>query len=424
MREDAVDERRHLQLVARDQVEERLQVPLLGPADVAGRVVNAVELVPGVVPARPVGPGEPDVEFLLVVGVPRQVELHLADVDDPGAVAGQLHGRLDRAVAVAAGGQEHVVRAAAAGDLGELGEHGVQVVRRPGRHGAGLLRQPAALGHRVDADRLHAGRREQPDHQLADQAEADDGGGLAELHLGAAHALHRDGGHGGERGVLGQHPGGDSRAQVDRHPVVLGVQRLLVAGAGDELADLELLRALANLGDDAAQRVAERGVGVELVHHLLVGGDKPLLLHLVNHLLDLVRPGAGHAHHRHAGLGDLHHLGTGRDEREQRPHQDAAGAADRGGHVEDGQLTRLVVLGYLLHQVPQGFSDQSTCSTALHRDACGAHLAVPELHRQQLPDLLGVVFPARLLVGDELQQGLLAQQPELHQLAADEDVAD
>ncbi len=213
-----------------------------------------------------------------------------------------------------------------------------------------LLGQAAAGRHRVDADRLHAGRREQPDDQLADQPEADDGGGLAQLHLGPAHALHGDGRHRGERGVLGQHPVGDGRAQVHRDPVVLGVQRLLVPRAGDQLADLELLGALADLGDDTAQRVAERGVGVELVHHLLVGGGQPLLLHLVDHLLDLVRPGPGHAHHRHAGLGDLHHLGAGRDQREQRPDQDAARTAHRGRHVENGQLTGLVILGYLLHQ--------------------------------------------------------------------------
>ena len=229
----------------------------------------------------------------------------------------------------------------------------VQVVRRPAGDRAGLLRQTAAVGDRVDADRLHAGRDQQPDHELADQAEADDGRGLAELDLGAAHAVHGDRGHGGERGVLGQHPGGHGRAQVDRHPVVLGVQRLLVARARDELADLELLGALADLGDHAAQRVAERGVGVELVHHLLVGGGKPLLLHLVENLLHLVRPGPRHADHRHAGLGDLHHLGAGRDQREQRPDEHAAGTAGRGGHVENRQLSRLVVLGYLLHQVPQ-----------------------------------------------------------------------
>ena len=197
--------------------------------------------------------------------------------------------------------------------------------------GARLLREPAPVGHRVDADRLHAGRDEQPDHELADQAEADDGGRLAELDLGAAHAVHGDRCHGGERGVFWRHAVGDRRAEVDRHPVVLGVQRLLVAGAGDELADLELLGALAHLGDHAAQGVAERGVGVELVHHLLVGGDEALLLHLVEDLLHLVRPRPRHADHRHAGLGDLHHLGAGRDQREQRPHEHAAGTAHGAG---------------------------------------------------------------------------------------------
>ena len=53
----------------------------------------------------------------------------------------------------------------------------------------------------------------------------------------------------------------------------------------------------------------------------------------------------------------------------------------------------------------------------LCRDACGAHLAVPQLHREQLPNLLGVVLPPRLFVGDQLQEGLLAQHAELHEFA-------
>src|SRR6185437_4565614 len=50
------------------------------------------------------------------------------------------------------------------------------------------------------------------------------------------------------------------------------------------------------------QRVAERRVRVELVHHLLVGRHEALLLHLVDDLLHLVGPGPGHADHRHARL--------------------------------------------------------------------------------------------------------------------------
>src|SRR5207247_6428524 len=67
-RERAGYERRDLEILAREQVQEALQVTALGPADIAGRVVDALELVPVVIPARSVGPGEPDVELLVVVG--------------------------------------------------------------------------------------------------------------------------------------------------------------------------------------------------------------------------------------------------------------------------------------------------------------------------------------------------------------------
>ncbi len=110
-REDPRHQRRHVDLLAGDQVDEALEIAALGPADVAGRVVDALQLVPVVVPAGAVGPGEPDVEFLVVVRVPGQVELGLADVDDPGPVAGQPGRRLDRSVGRAAGGEQDVVGA-------------------------------------------------------------------------------------------------------------------------------------------------------------------------------------------------------------------------------------------------------------------------------------------------------------------------
>ncbi len=46
---------------------------------------------------------------------------------------------------------------------------------------------------------------------------------------------------------------GNRHAEVDRHPVDLGVEGELVAGGGDEVTDRELLRAGADLDDDAAQ---------------------------------------------------------------------------------------------------------------------------------------------------------------------------
>ena len=60
--------------------------------------------------------------------------------------------------------------------------------------------------------------------------------------------------------------------EVLRHPVQLAVQRVLVACAGHEVADLDVADARADLLDDPAQRVAQRRVGVELAGHLAVGG--------------------------------------------------------------------------------------------------------------------------------------------------------
>ena len=204
-REGAGDQRLDLDVLARDEVQEAFQVAALGPADVAGRVVDALKLVPFVIPARSVGPGEPDVEFLVVVGVPGQIQAGLADVDDAGAVPGQPGRGLDRRVGGSARGQEHVVGPAAAGDLVERGLYGghALVVRGRAQHRARLLGQSAALLDHVEPDDPDPGGDEQADHKLADQAEADDHGGVAELDLGAPHAVHGDRTHGGEGGVLG-----------------------------------------------------------------------------------------------------------------------------------------------------------------------------------------------------------------------------
>ena len=55
----------------------------------------------------------------------------------------------------------------------------------------------------VEPDDAHASGDQQPDHELADETETDDAGGIAELGLGAADALHGDGPDSGEGGVLG-----------------------------------------------------------------------------------------------------------------------------------------------------------------------------------------------------------------------------
>ena len=285
---------------------------------------------------------------------------------------------------------------------------------RRAQHRAGLLGQPAAVLDHVEPDDADPGGDQQPDHQLADEAQADHARGLAQLDLGAPHAVHGDRPDGGEGGMLGRDAPGDRGAQVDGDPVVLGVQGVLVAGRGDELADPELLGAAPHLDHHAAQRVAERRVGVEPVHDLLVGGHRALLRDRVEDLAHLVRPRPRLADHRHLGLGHLHHLGAGGDEREQRPHEDAAGTAHRGRHVKDGELAGFVVLRYLLHRVlwsAPWLARAVGVSSSLCRHAHRLGMAVPQLQRQQLPYLLGAVLAAGLLVLDEAQQRLTADHP-------------
>ena len=277
-RVDAGDQRGDVDRTVGEQVQEAGQVAALGPANVAGRVVDALELVAVVVPARTVGPGEADVQFLVVVGVPRQVESGLADVHHPGPVPREPCGHLDRPVRVTAGGQQDVVRTQPSGpveqhllDLAQARLVGCGAAQR-----AGLLRGPAAGLDHVQAHDLDAGGDQEPDDELTDQPEPDHTGGLAERDLGAPDALHRDRPDRGERGVLGGNTVRHRDAQVRRYPVDLRVQGELVARGGDHLADRELLRAGTDLDHDAAQRVAERGVAVQPVHRLLVGGERRL----------------------------------------------------------------------------------------------------------------------------------------------------
>ena len=118
---------------------------------------------------------------------------------------------------------------------------------------ASLLGPLATVLEYVETDHPQAGSDEQADHELADQAKADHAGGFPKLRLGAAHAVHGDRPDGREGGVLGQDAVRDWHAHVDGDPVVLGVQRVLVTGRGDQLADVEFLGAAAHLGHLAAE---------------------------------------------------------------------------------------------------------------------------------------------------------------------------
>jgi hypothetical protein len=87
---DVVDQIPQLEQAARLQVEDALHVPLLGPADVGDRVVEAALLVLAVVPAGPVRARDLEVELLPVHEVARQLDRDFAHDDDACAVAARL----------------------------------------------------------------------------------------------------------------------------------------------------------------------------------------------------------------------------------------------------------------------------------------------------------------------------------------------
>jgi hypothetical protein len=211
-----------------------------------------------------------------------------------------------------------VVGATAAGELGEgllHCRHALAGGRRAADR-AGLLGAPAAVLDDVQPGHPHAGGGQEPHRQLAHQSQADDARRVAELDLAAPHPVHGDRPHRREGGMLGGHPAGHRGAQIDRDPVVLGMQGVLAACRRDQLAHAELAGPRSHLDHLAAQGVAERGVGVEPAGDLLVGRHRALLRYRVDDLAHLVRPGAGLAHHGQFRLGQLHHLGAGGDERE------------------------------------------------------------------------------------------------------------
>ncbi len=244
--------------------------------------------------------------------------------------------------------QVHLVHAVAVGQLGDGRFHGRRGGVAAGR-GAEALRQFAAVRGGVDADDVDAGGGQELHHELPDQPEADDQRHIAELRLTAPHTLQGDRPDGAERRVARCETVRHRGAEVLRHPVHLGVQRVFVARAGHEVAGLHAVDPGADLLDHPAQRVAERRVGVELPHHLAVGGGHPVGGHALHDLRHLVRPGAGLAHHRHARLGHLHQLGAGGDQRVEAADQYAARLAPGHRHVEHRQLAALVVLYDLLH---------------------------------------------------------------------------
>src|SRR5437762_13350367 len=89
-RDVARRERLQIEPATRHQVETRVEVPLLRPADVSDGIIAGGPLVAGVVAAGTVGTRKADVQFLLVEGLPRQVHPGDSDTDQTSPISQRL----------------------------------------------------------------------------------------------------------------------------------------------------------------------------------------------------------------------------------------------------------------------------------------------------------------------------------------------
>ncbi len=315
------------------------------------RIIDAALLVERVVSPGAIGAREPDIELLVVEFVPRQVQRALADIDDPAAVTQQRRRTRCQIGIVAARRDEDAIDAAAGCQLVDPGT-------KPGRGiigcdsagcGARSLRLAAACLEPVQPDHHDTSAAQQAHQDLPDQAEADHAGRLAKTKLRLAHRLQRDRGDRGERGLVERGAIRHRNAEIHWHPIVFGVRRILIAAAADPLPHRETSGALAYFNNRARQRVTEWRIGIEAVHHLLIGHKQALLADRARHLGNLVGARARLAEQRQATFGKLHHLGAGRHRRECRAHQDPAGATAWRRHIDQPELAGLIVLRDLLH---------------------------------------------------------------------------
>ena len=238
------------------EIEERLHVALLRPADVAGGEVAAALLVVAVVAAGAVRAGHAELELLLVHGRAVDVDPRLADDDDAAAVAREARRR-------ARAGRRRRTRRRGARRRGRARP---STAWTRGSSEASSRRSAVAPTGRRARPRRRRGRcrpRGSPRRARSRAASCPTSPSpitptaLAEPDLGLADAVQRDRADRRVRGVLERDAVGDRRDEVPRHGEDLGVVRALAA-AGDAVAGRDALDPVPDLEHDPGGRVADR----------------------------------------------------------------------------------------------------------------------------------------------------------------------
>ena len=131
-----------------------------------------------VVAARAVGGAHAQVEFLFEHQAPVELDRRRADERDASLASAELGGEVERLGGVGCGGDEGEVHAVARGGGIDPGRR--DVARARGPFGALVEALAHALFVEIDPKHPAAVGLEQLYGELADQAQADHGGGLAE----------------------------------------------------------------------------------------------------------------------------------------------------------------------------------------------------------------------------------------------------
>src|SRR5439155_20233330 len=94
-------------------MEASLEIPLLGPAHIADRVIAATPFIVWIIPSRPIRAGETHLEFLLVKSFPRQLDFSDAHIDQASSIPQRFGRLLDGRVALRGGANHDLVHAEA-----------------------------------------------------------------------------------------------------------------------------------------------------------------------------------------------------------------------------------------------------------------------------------------------------------------------
>ena len=324
-----------------------MKIALLGPANVANRIIIAGPFVTRVVASRTVGAGIPHLQFLFVKGLPGKVRARVAHDHEPAPVAHHLRRLLHRRVALRRGANQGGIHPEAFRPDARF----VRQILFPQDHSfvrAHRLAQRTARRHQVHrhhprACGLQKTRHEQTDESLPHHQHAVSHSGFA-----LSNGVERDCAQGrvGRLPVL--NPVGHRRHQQIGQSQILRVKRALCARARDAVAQPKSAVCRIDLRHDTRGAVAQWGRRFKPVAHLLERGAPAQIAGGIQNSSHLVGTRPDFLQQVHFGLLDLHFLGADADDRVGRAHQDTAWRRDRPGHLLQLEAA-VLILRDLLH---------------------------------------------------------------------------